>query len=357
MLSGLIEMGFSEDVAKAALIAVKNSEMSQALDWITEHPDVPVAQPKQQAPPPSQQQPQNLSPEMMAALISAAAAASASGQAAAPAKPAAAPVVHDALCNYCQKQIVGVRYKCTVCPDFDMCEECKNKGIHDSTHALTPITENIRPQMTAAEVELKRQELMRKLQEKRQLEEEAERKRKQAMELERRRSGKDMQEAKERFEQSQARKADLARKKEAQEALAAKERVRKLIEQDKIERHARLAGEDPEVAAAAASGLKRPKEHIVVPMPPVTSVRIQIRLPDGKYIRNEFAKSATVREIYSWASANRTDPVPPDVTSFVLMMPPHRVLGQREMFLTMEQADLSPSASLILTNRRGQPSV
>jgi len=350
MLRELVDMGFSEQQSKAALIAVKNSEISQAIDWITEHPDIPVAQP-----PPAQQQ---LSSEAMAALL--AAAASASGISTQPGQtPAAASaqppaVVHDALCNYCQKQIVGVRYKCTVCPDFDMCEECKKKGIHDPSHALTSITENIRPKMTAAEVELKKQELMRKLEAKRKEEEEAEKQRKKVQELERRRAGKDLQEAKERFEQSQARKADIARKKEAQEALAAKERVRKLIEQDKIERRARLAGEDPEAAAAAASGIQHKKEHIYVPMPPTTTIPIQIRLPDGKYIKKEFLKTATVRDLYQWASTNRTDTVPPEVTSFVLMMlAPRRVYSQMDMGLTLEQADLAPSASLILSNKRG----
>jgi len=360
MLNSLVEMGFTEEQSKAALIAVKNRELSQALDWITEHPDLPMSQPPpvQQAP---QQQPsaqQQFSPEAMAAFLAAAASASGisqqPGQAPATAPTTtAAPVVHDALCNYCQKQIVGVRYKCTVCPDFDMCEECKNKGIHDPTHAMTAITENIRPKMTAAEVELKKQELKRKLEAKRAEEEEAERQRKKAQELERRRAGKDLQEAKERFEQSQARKADIARKKEAQEAIAAKERVRRLIEQDKIERHARLAGEDPEAAAAAARGLQHPKQHIHVPMEQKPTIPIQIRLPDGKYIKNEFPKSSTLWDVHQWVSKNRTDPIPPEMTSFVLIMAaPRRVYTQADMRLTLEQADLAPSASLILANRR-----
>lgn len=362
MLNGLVEMGFSEEQAKTALIAVKNSDISQALDWITEHPDVPVAQPPPPAyQPPAQQAPPQVTPEMMAALLSAAAKATgiqsqptqAPAPAPAPAQPTVPPVVHDALCNYCGKQIVGVRYKCSVCPDFDMCEECKNKGLHDASHKLTEITQNIRPKMTAAEVELKKQQLMQKVEARRKEEEEAEKQRKKAQELERRRAGKDLQEAKERFEQSQARKADIARKKEAQEALAAKERVRKLIEQDKIERHARLAGEDPELAAARLSGLERPKQHIVVPMPPTTTIPIQIRLPDGKCIKHEFSKKETVRDLYNWVSVNRTDPIPPDATSFVLMMiAPRRIFGQRDMFLSLEQADLAPSASLILSNKR-----
>jgi len=375
MLSSLIEMGFTEAHAKRALIAVKNSDLTQAIDWLSTNPDTDSmtdAPPPYQAQPPAyqeptqfhaqpQQQSQQLSPEMMAAFLSAAAsqagispqqAQAAAAPAPAQAQPAAPPVVHDALCNYCQQQIVGVRYKCTVCPDFDMCESCKNKGIHDASHKLTEITQNIRPKMTKAEVDLKVQELKQKAEEQRKKDEEAEKQRKKMQEIERRRAGKDLQQAKERFEQSQARRADIARKKEAQEAQAAKERIRKLIEQDKIERHARLAGEDPEAAAAAAASAQRPREHIVVPMKPMLTIPIQIRLPDGTYLKHEFDKNTTIRQLYDWARTNRTDPVPPEVTSFTLMMvAPRRVFSQ--MSLTLEQADLAPSAALILTNRRG----
>jgi len=352
MLSDLVDMGFTEAQARAALIAVNNSELSQALDWITEHPDLPQAQPEPPKPQQPAQQPQ-VTAEQMAALLAAAASASGISQSAAPA-PQAAPVVHDALCNYCQKQIVGVRYKCTVCPDFDMCESCKNQGIHDPSHKLNAITENVRPKMTAAEVELKKQELQRKLEAKRAEEAAAEKERAKKMELERRRAGKDLQEAKERFEQSQARKADIARKKDAQEALAAKERVRKLIEQDKAERRARLAGEDPEAAAASMNGMNVKKEHIYVPMPATTTIPIQVRLPDGQYIRNEFSKTATVGDLFRWVSATRTDPIPPDVHSFTLMMlAPRRVYGPQDMNLSLVQADLGSSSALILANRRG----
>lgn len=38
--------------------------------------------------------------------------------------PAAAPVRHAATCNLCDKGIIGVRYKCLECPDFDVDAEC-----------------------------------------------------------------------------------------------------------------------------------------------------------------------------------------------------------------------------------------
>jgi len=52
--------------------------------------------------------------------------------------------VHSAVCDVCDQQIKGIRYKCQVCPDYDQCEKCFNeketKQTHDSAHSFTKIT-------------------------------------------------------------------------------------------------------------------------------------------------------------------------------------------------------------------------
>eukprot|EP01119_Soliformovum_irregulare_P019292 TRINITY_DN6074_c0_g1_i1.p1 TRINITY_DN6074_c0_g1~~TRINITY_DN6074_c0_g1_i1.p1 ORF type:complete len:399 (-),score=89.87 TRINITY_DN6074_c0_g1_i1:62-1258(-) len=53
-------------------------------------------------------------------------------------------IVHRALCDNCDNWIVGNRYKCTQCPDYDLCSGCKSKeGIHD--HPFQEITTRWRP--------------------------------------------------------------------------------------------------------------------------------------------------------------------------------------------------------------------
>ena len=45
-------------------------------------------------------------------------------------------IVHDGIkCNNCgEENIEGIRYKCTVCPDFNLCQKCETEAIHPPSH-------------------------------------------------------------------------------------------------------------------------------------------------------------------------------------------------------------------------------
>jgi hypothetical protein len=50
------------------------------------------------------------------------------------------------VCDSCNSSIAGIRYKCSVCPDFDLCQTCEAKsGLHDSSHAFLKITKPSQP--------------------------------------------------------------------------------------------------------------------------------------------------------------------------------------------------------------------
>jgi hypothetical protein len=51
---------------------------------------------------------------------------------------------HAALCDECHAAIVGARYKCANCADFDLCEQCEARNadgrLHDRTHVFLKLT-------------------------------------------------------------------------------------------------------------------------------------------------------------------------------------------------------------------------
>ncbi|TST60386.1 Sequestosome-1 [Bagarius yarrelli] len=53
--------------------------------------------------------------------------------------PHSQPMVHVGVtCDGCEGQVAGTRFKCTVCPNYDLCSTCQAKGLHKE-HALLPI--------------------------------------------------------------------------------------------------------------------------------------------------------------------------------------------------------------------------
>lgn len=55
--------------------------------------------------------------------------------------------VHSAYCDICRNTVVGTRWKCANCPDFDLCETCEAKHcvepLHDKDHLFLKVTRPI----------------------------------------------------------------------------------------------------------------------------------------------------------------------------------------------------------------------
>lgn len=48
------------------------------------------------------------------------------------------PLHRDVSCDGCEGPVVGTRFKCSVCPNYDLCSACQAQGKH-TEHALLPI--------------------------------------------------------------------------------------------------------------------------------------------------------------------------------------------------------------------------
>jgi len=48
------------------------------------------------------------------------------------------------VCDGCGSNVVGVRYKCNNCPDYDLCQTCEAKGgVHDPSHVFLKIAKPV----------------------------------------------------------------------------------------------------------------------------------------------------------------------------------------------------------------------
>lgn len=54
-------------------------------------------------------------------------------------------IVHKGIkCNQCGKNnIIGIRYKCSTCPNYNLCEDCEEDSTHDEDHIFVKIREPV----------------------------------------------------------------------------------------------------------------------------------------------------------------------------------------------------------------------
>lgn len=56
------------------------------------------------------------------------------------------------VCDGCEHPLVGTRFKCSVCPDYDLCSKCEEQGAHPAEHAMIQMKQDPAAQTPAEAV-------------------------------------------------------------------------------------------------------------------------------------------------------------------------------------------------------------
>jgi len=142
------------------------------------------------------------------------------------------PTMHNAVCNSCYEKIVGVRYKCTVCADYDLCQNCYDVRTHNTEHTFDAHVKDIqnpeKKPLTPEELLEQKKRLLEKVAAMKQKKSQEEAQGEIEREKVRRQSGQEAVEAKKKWEERTRQRDEYLKNKEKEE-----EKKSKAIDQTK----------------------------------------------------------------------------------------------------------------------------
>lgn len=244
-----------------ALKATNNKGVEPAMEWLLAHEGESI--------PAQTEVVNNTEPESTPEATATTEDANASGSAAADAE------AKSLKCDECNRL-----FKTQLEVEFHAAKS-GHSSFSESTEEKKPLTEEEKvAQLQLLEEKMKTKRLAREAEDK-----------KEALEREKVRikMGKEMAEAKRKMEEQEMAKIVLQRKREKEEEKQARDRVRAQIEADKAARKAKLEPTSP-TSPPAAVVTSPPSAANASPAPKkdYASTKIQIRLPDGKAVTEEF---------------------------------------------------------------------
>ena len=175
-------------------------------------------------------------------------------------------------------------------------------------------------------------------------------------EQERRHLGQQMSELKRRQEDDAIRAAAEERRKDKEEQKLAKDKIRKQIEQDRLERAEKFSAEkdaaknvrEEKERAALAAAAKKAEQEIAARS---SKSRIQFRLPDGRSQTKQFEPDSPLSVIYDFVSNGEEIQIP--FANFSLSTTfPSRKLDNEDPKMSLRKLGLVPSGTVLILPKK-----
>ncbi|KAK5577676.1 hypothetical protein RB653_002620 [Dictyostelium firmibasis] len=351
MMKDLIEMGFPQNRARKALIIVNNSSSQSAMDWIFENMDSPtIDDPLEGDTGESMDTNANTSTTTTESTTSTSTnndgTTTTTTTSSTTTTTPYPTTVHNALCDMCQNQIIGYRYKCKVCPNYDLCQSCKDTGKHNPQHEFVAHENDIENyQMTPEEKAEQKRRLDARIQEIRAKKAEEEAKKEIEREINRRQGGKSTQHALTKWQEDQLKRDQEKDRKEKEADRIAKAKIKAKVEADRLERaskkSATLNNNNP--ATTTTTETKPTPVPVFAPKQNYTESLIQIRLTDGSTIKGTFPLSTKLIDVHTFVSNNTSQHGKFTLSSTY----PRKIYTNDELkSISVEDAGLVPNGTL-----------
>ncbi|XP_076174586.1 UBX domain-containing protein 1 [Ptiloglossa arizonensis] len=311
----LVDMGFNLPNAEKALEITGNKGVVPAMEWLLAHSDDAELSPEQPT--------AESSTTSIAQIPAEDSSASASGQV------STTEVAKSMKCDVCGKLFksnLEVEYHAT---------KTGHDRFSESTEEKKPLTE-----------EEKREQLRiltEKLKQKNKEREEQDRIDTFARERDRIRVGKQMAQARRKWEELETKKMMEQRRQEKEDEKQARQKVRAQIEADKIARRARAnAKEEPRTPPSA------PSSSTTLYSKNYSETKLQIRLTNGQTLMHNFGHKEQLSAVVLFIEMNRTD----DSAPFSLMTNfPKKIFTEDDYDTPLDVLGLVPSSVLIVKKK------
>ncbi|KAK3856320.1 hypothetical protein Pcinc_037346 [Petrolisthes cinctipes] len=353
-LQTLLEMGFTENSAKKA-ISVTGGGVEQAMEWLLAHADDPGINDPPAAEP--QAMGQDTTEDERGGGKEGEGSSSKEGEGSSSKEGEGSSKEGENSSTAAEENQEGddaaKSIKCDDCGKlFKTSEEVEFHAVKSGHSNFSESTEE-KKSLTEEEKLQKKRELESKIKQRRKEREMQEEQEAREREKKRIQMGQQIAERKRAMQELEMKKIAEERKKEKLEDKMARDRVKEQIERDRQARK-EMFGNKSEPGATTSAPTKPTPPPTAAPTTTTqkkeyTTTRLQIRLPSGTPMVQEFKAKEALSAVRLWISLNRQDGEPADEPVKLSMSFPRKLFSEEDMDKPLDALGLVPSAVLMVS--------